>query len=155
MKRTYLFLLLLVIAISTGTCDRGFFVRSSVPSPTKYPVYALNSHTYSISKIAGERDEIVSTIKLPDIASTFAVIPNGNLVVVVTGKADMLTPYKREILMLSQDSGKVMKQMKLKYIPDDMYIMDNCLGVVVHNTELPGKVVPLTLIDFETQRLIR
>lgn len=147
-------LLLLVLVLITTPCDGSLFSKSSALSLTKYPVYALNYASNSISKIDGEKDEIVSTIKLPDVASTFSVAPNGNLVVAITGVGDILAPYKAEIHIIAPDGKPVGSKMKIKYIPDNMYIKDNRIGSVIHNTIIQGKVIPFTLVDLEKRAVI-
>jgi YVTN family beta-propeller protein len=109
----------------------------------------LNYHSHSISKIDGERDELIDTMALPDIASTFSLTSNGNLVVAVTGLGDMFAPYKREIHLISPDGKKLRRMYGMKYIPDGLCVGDGHVGVVTHDTELPGKIIPLTLIDIK------
>jgi len=121
---------------------------SGLPS-TKHPVYALNSTSYSISKIDGDNDNIVSTIKLPDITNTFSVAPNGNLIVPIIGRGDSFTPYKQEIHVISPEGKEIGPIIQTKYIPDYMYIKDNRIAVIMHYTLLPGHVVPLTLVNLE------
>lgn len=152
MKILYLFLLVLVLI--SAPCDSSMLSTSSALSLTEYPVYALNYASNSISKIDGEKDEIVSTIKLPDVASTFSVAPNGDLVVAITGVGDILAPYKAEIHIIASDGKPVGSKMKIKYIPDNMYIKDNRIAAIIHNTIIRDKIVPFSLLDFEKRDVI-
>lgn len=133
------------------SCDRNLFVTSSSLPSTRYPIYALNSKSHTISKIDGESDKIISNIKLPDMASTFSIAPDGNLIVAITALGDFYDPYKREIHVISPDGKRMAPITYTKYIPDNMYVKDNKIAVIMHQTLLPGKLVPLTLVDLETQ----
>lgn len=148
MNKTYYFCFLLILISITSGCK----TPSSKPPASEVRnghVYVLNKYSNSISVIDGERDKIITTISLPDVATTFSVLPNGNLAVAVTGKADMYTPYKKEIYLFSPDGRDLGKRMTVKYVPDNMYIRDNRIGAIVHNTVFQGDIIPFTIIDLE------
>lgn len=124
--------------------------NSSIPEDC-VPVYVLNYADGSISVIDGNKEYLVRTIKLPDRASTFSILPDGNLAVAITGVGDLLAPSKAEIHIITP-KGRRLKKMKIWYIPDNMYVDDEGrLALIFHSTEKPLGRVPFTLIDLEKQ----
>jgi YVTN family beta-propeller protein len=153
LKTGYLLPLLLALVLFAGACDKGLLMKAS---EIENPVYVLNQYQPSISIIDGDRDELVKNVRLPDVTSTFWVNPEGNLVLAVTARGDMVEPYIREIHVITPDGGKAQESFNVRYIPDDMYLSDDGrIGLVVHNTITSGHVMPVTLIDVENRTLIK
>lgn len=153
MKRIFLSILLIMPVFMTS-CSKTLF-RSAPLDSCKYPVYVLTPFGTSLLKIDGERDEVIDTFTLPTWASTFSVAPNGTLVVAVTGVGDLVSPYKNQIHVLSPDGKRIGGEMKIKNIPDNMYLKNNRIAAVTHNTALSESVSPFTIIDLEKREEIR